>query len=170
MDATISHVSRAGLLLAVFSPMALAQDVTLSKVRYDGLTRFVSAQKGKVVIVDFWATYCVPCKAAFPHLVEMHQKYAGRGLVVVSVSIDDSKDRDAIEEAQKFLRAKKATMTNFLLDEGPAVWQKKLGSESVPVVFVFNRAGQIEKKYTESPKPAEVDSLVEKLLQQKCAP
>jgi thiol-disulfide isomerase/thioredoxin len=170
MDVTIGVGCRSAFLLLVLSPAVIAQEVTLKKVRYDELKQFVSAQRGKVLVVDFWATYCAPCKAAFPHLVELHQKNASQGLVVVSVSVDDCKDREAVLEAHRFLRAKKATMTNFLLDEAPAVWQKKFGSETVPVVFVFNRLGQIEKKYTESPRPAEVDGLVKKLLQQKVTP
>jgi len=144
--------------------------VTLHKVKYNDLSRFVAQNKGKVVLVDFWGTFCVPCRAAFPHVVALHQKYQKHGLVVVSVSVDDPGDEKTSEAVKKFLAQQKATMTNFLLDEAPEVWQKRLKSESVPLMFVFNRAGQIEKKYVEAPKPADLDGLVVRLLNQRGAP
>ncbi len=149
---------------------ASADEVTLNKVKYDELAKFVAGQKGKVVVVDFWATYCVPCKKSFPHLVALHQKYQRRGLVVVSVSVDDVNDGKAVAAAKTFLAQQKATMTNFLLDEPTDVWLKKLKTDGVPVVFAFNRAGQIERKWTESPKAEEMDALVEKLLAEKGKP
>ena len=54
--------------------------------------------------------------------------------------------------------------------EAPEVWLKKLKSDGVPVVFVFNRAGQIERKWTEAPKAEEIDELIEKLLAVKGTP
>lgn len=44
---------------------------------------------GKVALVDFWASWCAPCKAAFPALAKLHQEYAARGLVLVAVSVDE---------------------------------------------------------------------------------
>jgi thiol-disulfide isomerase/thioredoxin len=155
---------------AILAGRAIGEDVSYRKVKYDELARFVAGQKGKVVVVDFWATFCIPCRNAFPHVVELHQKQAARGLVVVTVSVDDPSDANVVEEVGKFLRRQGATTTNFLLDEAPEVWTARLKAKGVPLVFVFNRAGQIETKYTEAPKPAKLDALLEKLLSEKGAP
>src|SRR5262245_44243217 len=75
----------------------------------------VAKHKGKVVLVDFWATWCGPCVKKFPHLVELHKKYAEKGLVCVSVSMDEyGDDGDSREKVQKFLKEKGATFPNFL--------------------------------------------------------
>lgn len=97
----------------------------------------------------------------------MHRRFAKQGLVVLSVSVDDASDKETVEEVKKLLRDWKATMSNFLLDEQPEVWQKKLNAEAVPCVFVFNRAGAVEQKYLEAPKEAVIEKLVEQLLGKK---
>ena len=97
----------------------------------------------------------------------MHQKYAQDGFVALSVSVDDVTDKEAVAEVEKFLRERKATIPNFLLDEEPEVWQKKLKAEAVPLVFVFDRAGRVEKKYVEAPDHTDIEKVVERLLKQK---
>src|SRR5215207_11502461 len=68
--------------------------VTMQPMSYGDLGHLVRAHKGKVVVVDFWADYCAPCKKAFPHLVQLHQKHARDGLVVISVNLDDPANAD----------------------------------------------------------------------------
>ena len=62
----------------------------------DGKTVSIGSFKGKVVLLDFWATWCVPCRKALPELKELRQQKAGKPLVVISVSADQ--DRKAVEE------------------------------------------------------------------------
>src|SRR5215472_13898894 len=50
----------------------------------------LSSYRGKVVLLDFWATWCVPCRAEIPQFVELQQKYGDRGLQIIGVSMDDS--------------------------------------------------------------------------------
>ena len=52
----------------------------------------LSQYKGKMVVVEFWATWCPPCKATIPGLIAVQEKYAGKGLVVLGVSIDEGDD------------------------------------------------------------------------------
>jgi hypothetical protein len=75
----------------------------------------------------------------------MHKKYAAQGLAVVSVSLDDPNDPLTKESVTKFLKAKKATFTNVLLDEKEDVWQEKLKILGPPCYFVFNREGKYRK-------------------------
>src|SRR5262245_61905494 len=65
--------------------------------------------KAKLILVDAWATWCATCKENFPHLIEMHQKYADKGLSVVSLSMDDPTDKKAVADALLFLKEKNAT-------------------------------------------------------------
>src|SRR5919109_1206084 len=53
----------------------------------------LASQKGKVILLDFWATWCPPCKVEIPWFVEFQQKYGPRGFIVVGVSVDDPADK-----------------------------------------------------------------------------
>src|SRR5262249_37610099 len=105
--------------LAVAAAVRQEPAVELKPLKYDALTDLVKQNKGKVVVVDFWADFCIPCKREFPNLVKLHRQYAGQGLVAVSVALDDPADEKARERALKFLKAQQATFTNVLLDEQP---------------------------------------------------
>jgi thiol-disulfide isomerase/thioredoxin len=120
--------------------------VKLEPIKYNDLAGLIRANKGKVVVVDFWADYCIPCKREFPHLVELYQKYAKDGLVAVSVSLDDPANKESRERALKFLQDRGAAFTNLLLDEPPEVWQAKLKVQGPPCVFVLNQDNRIVKK------------------------
>jgi hypothetical protein len=110
----------------------------------------------------------------FPHLVEMHRKFAAKGLQVVSLSLDDPADAKAVAAARKFLKAQQATFLNVLLDEEFGVGFEKLDINAIPAVFVFAPDGKLVKKYTlDDPNNqftyAEVEKDVAALLDGKTA-
>jgi hypothetical protein len=73
----------------------------------------------------------------------MHEKYAKDGLVVISVALDDiHEEPESKDRALKFLKDKKATFTNLLLDEPIDFWQKKFEFVGPPTVYIFNRQGK----------------------------
>jgi thiol-disulfide isomerase/thioredoxin len=125
--------------------------VTLESLKFDAfkarLARPVD-KNHKYTLVDVWSTTCAPCMENFPHLVAMHHKYAPKGLQTVSLSLDDTTDAKAVEVARKFLREKKATFLNVLLDEDFGVGFDKLDINTIPAVFLFDRDGKQIKKYT----------------------
>jgi thiol-disulfide isomerase/thioredoxin len=125
-------------------------NVTLEKVTYDAFLKRVAAnpKKPKFTIVDAWATWCGPCKENFPHVVEMHRKYADKGLAVASISFDDPANAKQVEEAKAFLREQKATCTNFLLDEAEGVGFEKFGVNGIPAVFLYGPDGKELKRFT----------------------
>src|SRR4051794_6780667 len=72
------------------APAAPAEpEVKLEAVKWDEFLKRMANKDAKYTLVDAWASWCAPCKENFPHLVEMHKKYAGKGLAVVSLSFDD---------------------------------------------------------------------------------
>ena len=153
------------LAFAAPTPAQPPEKIDLRTVRYDGLTDAIKQNKGKVVVVDFWADYCVPCKREFPKLVALHNTHAAAGLVAVSVSLDELSEDGAKDKVLAFLTKQKATLTNLILDEKPEVWQAKLKIDGPPLVMVFNRQGQLEQKFVDKGVDYEViGKLVAELL------
>jgi thiol-disulfide isomerase/thioredoxin len=171
------HKCLAVVLASGMAALALGQPqekIELRTVKYDALCDAINGLKGKVVVVDVWASWCHPCKAAFPNLVKLHEKYAKEGLIAVSISLDSSSDKEEDrrwkQDAMKFLQDKGARFTNFLLDEEQEVWQKKFHVNGPPVVFVFNREGKWTQFREDKANPEiypEVEKLVIELLRSK---
>jgi thiol-disulfide isomerase/thioredoxin len=164
-----------------FVSLAHAEDkVEFKVVKYAGLAETVKHLRGKVVVVDFWATTCVPCKERFPHMVDMYRKYAKEGLAVVSVSIDyagidpDDATKENLEKVNasvlKFLKSQKATFTNLILNEPPAVLDKNLHFAEIPAVFVFDRQGKwtlFKEEPNKKADPNKVEETVVAFLKDK---
>jgi thiol-disulfide isomerase/thioredoxin len=110
--------------------------------------RIASERQAKFTLVDAWATTCAPCKENFPHLVEMHHKYASKGLAVMSLSLDDPTDSKAIASAEMFLKEKKATFSNIILNEDYGDGFDKLKISAIPAVFIFGPDGKELKRFT----------------------
>jgi thiol-disulfide isomerase/thioredoxin len=122
--------------------------ITLQPVKFDEFLKRVANKDAKYTLVDVWATWCGPCKENFPHVVEMHKKYAGKGLAVTSLSFDDPADAKALAEARRFLAEKKAVMTNLLLDEEFGLGNEKLNINAIPAVFIYGPDGKEVKRFT----------------------
>jgi thiol-disulfide isomerase/thioredoxin len=141
--------------------------IKLVVVKKKGWEDALKAMKGKVVVVDVWADWCIPCKQEFPNLVELHRRFAKAGLVCVSVSLDEAEKQAA---PLKFLKAKGATFPNYLLDEPADTWQKIFDINGPPAVFVYQRDGKLARRfdYNDPDKQytyADVQKLVQKLLE-----
>jgi thiol-disulfide isomerase/thioredoxin len=99
--------------MALFSAVGpAAPEVSRLKGEVDakGLARAIAREKGKVVLVNFWATWCVPCREEFPDLVRLEAAYRDKGLAVLGVSTDLGKDLSAVE---KFLATHKPGFPNY---------------------------------------------------------
>jgi thiol-disulfide isomerase/thioredoxin len=92
--------------------MALAADAPRIKGEIDAkqLRELVAREKGKVVLVNFWATWCVPCREEFPDLVRLEAAYRSKGVAVIGVSTDLGKDMSAVE---KFLASNVPAFANY---------------------------------------------------------
>ena len=95
--------------------------------------------RGKVLLVDFWATWCEPCKVEMPAFEELQNRYRDRGLVVVGIALDT----DAAGIAQF---AKKLGVHYILLISTPEVERQFGGILGIPTTFLVDRNGVIRKK------------------------
>ncbi len=144
--------------------------VRLVSMTYDEYrSKAVVDPKAKLIVVDAWATWCPPCMENFPHLVEMHKKYAGLGLKCVSLSLDFPDDPKSFEKATQFLREQKATFLNVLLNEEQGDAFDKLDVNGVPSVFLYDGTGNEVRRFTmDDPNRQftydQVDEIVAKLL------
>jgi len=126
-----------------------AKNVKLERLTWKQFQARLAANKQiKYTVVDAWSTTCGPCKENFPHVLEMHRKYAQKGLAVISLSLDDPSDKAAVAEAEKFLKEKNAVFTNVLLDENFGEGFEKLNINAIPAVFVYGPDGKEVRRFT----------------------
>ena len=102
----------------------------------DGSTTTLASYKGQVVLVDFWASWCVPCKTSFPVLDALYKQHRDRGLVVIAVNVDERPS-----DAQAFLAGRPHTMPIALDRKGDAA--KAFEVQGMPTSFLIDRGGHI---------------------------
>lgn len=165
------------LVVSAPAPPTPGEEVTFTPIKFAAFKERLAKNpnKAKFFIVDAWATNCAPCKENFPHLVEMHAKYAPKGLEVISLSLDDPEDAKAIKAAGEFLREKKAKFPNFYIDEELGAGFEHLDINAIPAVFLFGPDGKEMKRFTlDDPDHQftydDVDKAVQSLLSGKGLP
>ncbi len=114
----------------------------------DGKPVSLAELKGKVVLVDFWATWCPPCVASIPVLSALDRKYHDRGFVILGVNLDAmhqnvQETRKALPLVRRFLVDHRVTWTNILNSQGTADFAAAYGVEQIPANFLVGRDGTV---------------------------
>jgi len=136
----------------VGKPFELAFENALDGTRFD-----MSAQRGKVVLIDFWATWCGPCRAELPHLKEIYAKYRGAGLEVIGVALDDG----GAEAMKDFCVAQGMAWPQYYQGaRWDAPFSHGWGVTSIPRVFLVGRDGKLRSVSARG----RLEELVPKLL------
>jgi cytochrome c biogenesis protein CcmG/thiol:disulfide interchange protein DsbE len=134
-----------------------APDFDLARLRSPGRVRLADL-RGRPVIVNFWAAWCVPCRKEFPTFREAQARYREDGLAIVGITFKDLPD-----DARRFAKQQRA---NWLLAEGgdgdPV--GKAYGVRALPQTFFVNRRGIIVARYFGAPSGDDFDAAVQKIL------
>jgi thiol-disulfide isomerase/thioredoxin len=101
-----------------------------------GETLSLDRLRGRVVYVDFWASWCGPCKRSFPWMNEMQQKYGGRGLAIVAVNVDKKR-----ADAERFLQSVPAQFT--IVYDPAGVTPAAYAVPGMPTSYLVDAAGRI---------------------------
>ena len=117
--------------------------------------------EGKVVLLDFWATWCAPCRKSMPELQALHDRYASRGFSVLGVSIDDKKP---VPKVKKFVASKKIRYPIAIDSEKDPSWER-FGVKAVPAAFLVDRSGNIVAQWTGVVNVRELEEKLAVLLQ-----
>jgi len=115
----------------------MAADFTLKDL--NGKDVSLSDFKGKVVMLDFWATWCPPCVKAVPELIALHEKYKADGFEVIGISMDHS-----VGDAKNFVKDKSIPYTVLMTSSRV---EKQFGVVNIPVTFLIDRSGKVVKKH-----------------------
>ncbi len=160
---------RAGKQQGIYSSVSSRPMVTgFAFEMQDGTRRSIAGLKGKVVVIDVWATWCGTCLYSIPKVVELRNKYHDRPVEIVGLDVDDG----GWAKVKPFLQ--KHSLFNYpLAVPYPAssfqlktiVDLSPLGNVSaIPTVFVIDRQGRLAGKFIELGHEREIDDLVSKLL------
>jgi len=145
--------------------LLLSIAVTLTPVDQAGYQKMLAAHKGKVVLVDFWATWCKPCRAEMPELVKLDQKLRAKGFELVTISADEP---DAQPAALKVLKENNV--------EGVTYWKKAADDDkftdaidpkwggALPGLFLYDRSGKKVRSFIGETPVKDLEAAIQKIL------
>jgi thiol-disulfide isomerase/thioredoxin len=130
-----------------------------------GYRRLIAGAKGRVVLVDFWATWCDPCRAEMPQLVRLAARYQARGLQLATVSCDEPEQEAG---AAAFLQKNGAPAPQYVkhaandekfIDSIDPKW-----SGALPALFLYDRQGRLVKSFIGETEMPALETAVKQLL------
>jgi thiol-disulfide isomerase/thioredoxin len=160
-----------GCIQPIYSPDKTATKTTSSsEVQLESgdaaaLDELIAKHKGQVVLVDYWATWCLPCVENFPHTVTLAKKYRDRGLIAIAVSFDLLDDEPKVRQ---YLAQKGADFEN-VISRHDSVGQKTFADFDVgplPEYRLYDRQGKLNQKWEAGLDQADLVKQIETKIQQ----
>ena len=151
--------------ILVCAAAAWAAAPGLSPMNESEFARMLKARRGKIVLFDFWATWCEPCRAEMPQLVKLREKYRHRGLVLLTVSADEP---EAEAAALQFLKKtgihrpayiKRVKNDEAFIDSIDTKW-----SGALPALFLYDRTGARAASFFGETDPADIERALARLF------
>jgi thiol-disulfide isomerase/thioredoxin len=140
-------------------------DVTFKNLQGQDVS--LASLKGKVVIVNFWATWCEPCRVEIPWMIGFQQKYADKGLTILGVAMDDegkSVVAPYVQTTQFDVEGHSMTMNYPIVLGNDDIAAKFGGLLGFPTTIVISRDGKIQKRFIGLADEADLDKQIKALL------
>jgi len=155
----LAAVALAAIAAAVYLGTGRSAAPPSTFVLLDGSTRTTADLKGKVTLVNFWATSCVSCVAEMPQIMATHEKYQARGYQTLAVAMS----YDPPAYVVNFAQSRKLPF-GVAIDNTGAVAKAWGDVQLTPTTFIVDKRGEIVKRYVGAPDFAELHQLIEELL------
>lgn len=130
------------------------------------LDSIMSANKGKVILCNFWASWCKPCVEEFPDLMKISDEYKDKDFKIVFVSLDFGDDLET--ETQKFLKKMKVDFdtyyNGFSKDEDLINYMDKNWNGGIPGTFIYDKEGKLKKTFIGKTSHEDFRKAIDKLL------
>jgi thiol-disulfide isomerase/thioredoxin len=145
--------------ISIIAPAQRQKAGAIETRALDGANWSLSGQAGNVVVIDFWATWCGPCRMTIPHLIEMQKSYGGRGVSIVGISLDQN-GRTAVEP----FVSQAGINYPILLDPQSRYADLFGGVEGIPTFFLIDRNGRIAARQVGAGPKEALAQAIEMLL------
>jgi len=173
---TIRLVLTAGSILALAIALAGCDSTESAKsvgsgsavavgqpVAVDSISQSLEQMKGKVIVLDLWATWCGPCRMEIPSFIKLQDKYKAQGLEIVGVSPDPITRGGNAELVRRFMQENNINYTIWVVNN-PTALMKYPAGQGIPTTYVIDRNGRTVKQYVGVQPEAVFESDIKSLL------